>query len=95
MTDWSRIARETIEAVHASLPADIAYPDRVKAIRAAYPFGPREMWPYRAWCKAQREYLRRHDPNAPPPPLVRQMIRQAAGGDITFHFREQEPCDEH
>lgn len=88
---WTDQAREAIARARATLPEDISFAARKMAIRAAYPFGPREMWPYRAWCKAQREYLQRHHPNAPPPPLVHEMIRQRGGDDITFPFREMEP----
>src|SRR3546814_13901063 len=70
MTDWSRIARETIGKVHSTLPDDITFKDRAAAIFAAYPFGPREMWPYKAWCTAQRGYLKRYDPETPAPPLL-------------------------
>ncbi len=35
---------------------------RKKALRNAYPFGARTNAPYRAWLKAQRAYLNRHDP---------------------------------
>lgn len=55
--DWSRIARDTIGAVHASLPSDADLPTRTKAVDEAYPFGEREMWPYKAWLKARRSYL--------------------------------------
>lgn len=82
---WSEISRETIAKVHAQLPADISFADRKRAIRGAYPFGPRECWPYKAWCKAQREYLKPFDPKTPAPPLLRDMIR-ATNPEITFPF---------
>lgn len=84
---WSDIARKTIARVHAALPEDISFTARKKAIREAYPFGERSYWPYKAWCKAQREYLRRFDPKAPPPPLVREMLKdRVEAGDIEFPF---------
>ena len=55
--EWSRIARETIEKVAATLPDDMPLKERKAAVDAAYPFGPRSHWPYRAWCKARRGYL--------------------------------------
>lgn len=85
--NWSERARQTIAAVHATLPADISFADRKRAIRDAYPFGEREYWPYRAWCKAQRKYLAPFDPATPEPPLLRDMMRQA-NPDITFPFAE-------
>jgi len=83
---WSDQARAAIARVHATLPDDISFTARKKAIRAAYPFGERSYWPYKAWCKAQREYLRRYDPKVPPPPMMREMIRQRGGDDVTFPF---------
>ncbi|HZV56131.1 MAG TPA: hypothetical protein VFF89_00520 [Sphingobium sp.] len=84
---WSDIARQTISHVHATLPEDISFTARKKAIRAAYPFGERAYWPYKAWCKAVRNYLRRFDPKAPPPPLVAEILRdRVEAGDITFPF---------
>jgi hypothetical protein len=55
--DWSRLARETIAQVHAGLPSGASLSDRKKAVDAAYPFGPREYWPYKAWLKARKAYL--------------------------------------
>lgn len=54
---WSERAREVIGQVHARLPADATIKERKAALKEAYPFGEREYWPYKAWCKAQREYL--------------------------------------
>lgn len=81
MTDWSRIARETIGKVDAALPEGVLFKDRKAAVFAAYPFGERSYWPYKAWCKAQREYLRRHDPKIPKPP------GPLFADDIIFPFR--------
>lgn len=72
--DWGKRAREAISAAHSSLPEGVSFKDRKAAIKAAYPFGERAYWPYKAWCKAQREYLKRYDPKTPAPPLVREMI---------------------
>lgn len=80
-------ARRVIAQVHATLPADISFADRRRAIRDAYPFGERAYWPYKAWCKAQREYLAKYDPKAPQPPLLRDMMREA-NPDITFPFAD-------
>lgn len=55
--EWSVISRRTIERVAATLPDDMPLKDRKAAIDAAYPFGVRAHWPYRAWCKARRTYL--------------------------------------
>ena len=56
-TAWSVIAAED-----AKMPPDISFEDRKRRIRAAYPFGQRAYWPYKAWLRAQREYLARHVP---------------------------------
>jgi hypothetical protein len=57
MATRSEIAREVIGQVHRSLPENATIKERKAALKAAYPFGTREYWPYKAWCKAQREYL--------------------------------------
>tara|TARA_R110000868_G_scaffold118062_9_gene313342 strand:- start:3129 stop:3404 length:276 start_codon:yes stop_codon:yes gene_type:complete len=85
---WSDDARATIARVHATLPEDISFTARKKAIGAAYPFGEKAYWPYKAWCKAKRAYLKKYDPKQPAPPLVREMIRQRGGDDIVFPFAE-------
>jgi hypothetical protein len=82
---WSDKARETIAQVHSSLPEGVSFKDRKAAVKAAYPFGERSYWPYKAWCKAQRAYLTRYDPKTPPPPLMRDLITQGRD-DITFPF---------
>lgn len=65
--DWSRMARETIAKIHASLPEDATLAERKRALKDGYPFGEREYWPYKAWCKAKRKYLARFEPYKPPP----------------------------
>lgn len=60
MTSWSDVSRSVIQRVAATLPDDMPMKDRKAAIDAAYPFGPRSHWPYKAWCKARRAYLERH-----------------------------------
>jgi len=50
----------TIDSVHAQLPRDATPAQRKTALWAAYPFGPRKYWPYKAWLKAQRAYLARY-----------------------------------
>lgn len=56
---WTEQARKVIAQVHATLPEDATLKQRKAALKNAYPFGPRQYWPYRAWCKARREYLAR------------------------------------
>lgn len=60
MTDWSNVARATIASVAAKIPEDTPLKERKALIDAAYPFGVRQYWPYRAWCKARRAYLERY-----------------------------------
>jgi hypothetical protein len=57
---WREVARAAIHRVHLRLPEDGPLKDRIAAVDAAYPFGARSHWPYRAWCKARREYLGRY-----------------------------------
>jgi len=54
---WAGEALEVINRVHQSLPVDATLAERKKALDAAYPFGCRAMWPYKAWLKQRRQYL--------------------------------------
>lgn len=87
MGRWSERARETIAQVDAVLPPDAGFAERRKAIRDAYPFGERAYWPYKAWCKAVRAYLKPYGPATPEPPLLRDMMRET-NPDIAFPFAE-------
>lgn len=78
--DWSRIARETIAEAHKRVPPDASFDDRKKIIDEAYPFGPREMWPYKAWLKARKAYLKAHDPSIPATPLFPGLRRDPISG---------------
>ena len=82
MSGWGEYSREVIRQVHESLPADATFEQRRDAVRRAYPFGERAHWPYKQWCKAQREYLRRFEPPSdskrfPLSPLEKLMRRSA------------------
>lgn len=57
---WADHARAAIAHVHAQLPADAPLEARRKAVDAAYPFGSRDHWPYKAWLKVRRQYLARY-----------------------------------
>jgi len=78
---WADSARSHIARTHATLPVNISFEDRVKAIRDAYPFGERAMHPYKMWLKEQRRYLARYQPDSidtkrfPLSPLERMMRR--------------------
>ncbi len=79
--EWSIISRTTIARVALTIPAAATFKERKAAIEAAYPFGPRSHWPYKAWCKARRAYLRQYDPKAPPPaPLFPNLRRDPVSG---------------
>ncbi len=77
--DWSARSREVIGQVHSSLPATATFKERKAALKEVYPFGERAMWPYKAWCKAQADYLRRYAPvdskRFPLSPLERMMLK--------------------
>jgi hypothetical protein len=55
---WADKSRHAIEAALRTLPGDANEDDRRKAIDAAYPFGERSLFPYKAWLRVRREYLR-------------------------------------
>lgn len=81
MSGWSDQARATIAKLHLTLPEDIPFKERKQIVKDAYPFGERSYWPYKAWCKAQREYLAKYDPKAPPPgPLFPGLRRDPITG---------------
>ena len=64
-----------------TIPADAPLKERKRIIRAAYPWGERAYWPYKAWCKAQREYLARWSADqAPPTPMFPDLKRDPVTG---------------
>nr|WP_314430019.1 hypothetical protein [uncultured Brevundimonas sp.] len=68
MVEWSKEARRLIGEVHAKLPSDATLVQRKAAIRDAFPCDWRgASWPYRAWLKARKDYLRKFDDIAPAP----------------------------
>lgn len=99
--EWQLQAEKVIERVHRSLPADTKIGDRKAAVQQAYPFGKRSGWPYKAWLKAQREYLGRFvkSDNAIPEkhlsPLERMMkatedhARSRCNAGLSYHLP---PC---
>ena len=58
---WSNVAWRTMDEVRINgvktgkNPAEIA-----KAIDAAYPFGERKYYPYKAWLSVRKEFFTRH-----------------------------------
>jgi hypothetical protein len=79
--NWSDIARATIERVALTIPEETDFKARKQFIDAAYPFGARAYWPYKAWLKARRAYLAKFDPKTPAPgPLFPDMPRDPVTG---------------
>lgn len=60
MSGWSAMARAAIARAHQTIPEGATLAERKAAIDAAYPFGERGYWPYKAWLKARRSYLVRY-----------------------------------
>lgn len=60
MSGWAEHARAAINRVNDRLPDGVTLAERIKAVDAAYPFGERSCWPYKARLKARRAYLVRH-----------------------------------
>lgn len=54
---WREQAEAAINRAHNAIPDSATFEQRKAAIDAAYPFGLREYFPYRAWLKARKEYL--------------------------------------
>lgn len=57
MTTWFKRAQAVLQRLDNKLPDTLTKADRIKAVREAYPFGERDGYPYKAWLKAQRQYL--------------------------------------
>lgn len=58
---WSdRAYKVMCEVRIAGLQACMTPPELVAAIDAAYPFGERTGWPYKAWLNARRDFCARH-----------------------------------
>ena len=53
---WGDVSRRVIARVISENP-NAEYKEMKKLLREAYPFGRREMFPYTAWCKAQKRAL--------------------------------------
>lgn len=72
---WAEIAHDTMSRVRTELIA-AGETDRqtiADAIDAAYPFGERQRWPYKAWLATRRRYFTRHSL-----PLKSRMTKQQA-----------------
>lgn len=54
---WRDRARPVVAATLAALPPDATTQDKRRALRDAYPFGERAMWPYKVWCDEVRRQL--------------------------------------
>ena len=54
---WRERAAPIIRQVIASEPENLR-----KALRDAYPFGARKMWPYKIWCDEIRRQLGKKQP---------------------------------
>jgi hypothetical protein len=64
---WRHESRRVIEKVLAALPLTASLKERRSAVEAAYPFGQRELHPYRMWRCEVREALREGNEK---PPIV-------------------------
>ena len=56
-SEWRRRAERVIAETLAGLPRSASLREQRRALRAAYPFGPRQHHPYKVWCKAVRAAL--------------------------------------
>ena len=63
---WSEESRRRVAECLSSLPEGTPEKACRAALRVAYPFGPRQHWPYKAWSKAARAALAVRFPAAPP-----------------------------
>jgi len=59
---WYETSERRINAALDALPPGADEKAIVKAVREAYPFGPRQHHPYKQWLKAQRQILHKRFP---------------------------------
>lgn len=57
MGTCAKRAQEAIRQAAANIPAEATLKERMEIIDAAYPFGTRDHFPYKAWLKERRAYL--------------------------------------
>lgn len=57
MTTWFKRAQAVIQTLDNRLTDTLTKAERVKAVREAYPWAERSGYAYKAWLKAQRQYL--------------------------------------
>lgn len=65
-SDWVKEAQQVVRATLARLPEGATLKEKRAALRNAYPFGPRQYYPYRVWCKTVREELGQEPIEGPP-----------------------------
>ena len=84
---WRRRSREVIQTTLAALPAGATLADKRRALRDAYPFGPRQYTPYRMWCQEVRKALLQSKP-----PTI-QLIHVLLGPDgVLCDWCKDEGC---
>jgi hypothetical protein len=64
---WHERSWNVIEMIHRSLPPDATLKQRKEALKNGYPFGERRYFPWKAWCKARKQYLAKYEPPKPIP----------------------------
>lgn len=59
MSTWGDHARNVItQALESGRTQGLEGMDLERYVQAQYPYGPRENWPYKAWCKAFNEIVK-------------------------------------
>lgn len=64
---WREAAWRAVAEVEAACPPGITRAQYCRALRDAYPFGPRQYWPYRVWLEVQRVAIERRFPGTTRP----------------------------
>lgn len=62
MDTWRSAAWRAVAELDRECPADMPRADYCRKLRDAYPFGPREYWPYKVWLEVQRAAIERRFP---------------------------------
>jgi len=83
---WRYRAASTIRDTLAGLPADADENAVRRALRDAYPFGQREMHPYKVWCEEVRHALNLRFRGVWPGQVRRLKAQDADEDTLTMEF---------
>lgn len=77
---WYEQAVAVVRRALAEMPSGASRKDCLENVREAYPFGAREGWPYKMWCRAQRDLIGERFPD----PAVAEECR----ANVVWSYRD-------